>query len=112
MAYAPIPDRTLVAIVTDEAYRSAYLRAEVSDDDGTDNQNVPFVGGQWHHVCMAFEAAKADILFLKHACSILRHSSNSVCGFSMMEQVLLCALWPTENWLCSSINHIQGWMTV
>ena len=55
MAYAPIPDRTLVAIVTDEAYRSAYLRAEVSDDDGTDNHNVHFVGGQWHHVCMAFE---------------------------------------------------------
>ena len=105
MAYAPIPDRTLVAIVTDEAYRSAYLR----DDD---NHNVPFVGGQWHHICMAFEAAKADILFLKHTCSILTHSSNPECGFSMMEQVLLCALWPTENWLCSSINHIQGWMTV
>ena len=81
MAYAPIPDRTLVAIVTDEAYRSAYLRAEVSDDDGTDNQNVPFVGGQWHHVCMAFEAAKADILFLKHACSILKQSSSPVLWF-------------------------------
>ena len=28
-----------------------------------------------------------DILFLKHACSILRQSSNPVCGFSMTEQV-------------------------
>ena len=33
-----------------------------------------------------------DILFLKHACSILRQSSNPVCGFSMMEQVRLCAV--------------------
>ena len=30
----------------------------------------------------------------------------------MMEQVRLCAVWPTENWLGSSINHIQGWKTV
>ena len=35
---------------------------------------------------------------------------NPVCGFSKMEQVRLCAVWPTENWLGSSINHIQGWM--
>ena len=30
----------------------------------------------------------------------------------MMEQVRLCAVWPTENWLGSSMNHIQGWTTV
>ena len=30
----------------------------------------------------------------------------------MMEQVRLCAVWPTENWLASSLNHIQGWATV
>ena len=53
-----------------------------------------------------------DMLFLKHACSILRQSSNPVCGFSMMKQVKLCAVWSTENWLGSSVNHIQGWMTV
>ena len=35
---------------------------------------------------------QADILFLKHACSILRLSSNPVCGFSMMEQVRPCAV--------------------
>ena len=58
MAYAPIPDRTLVAFVTDEAYRSAYLRRT---EDG-DSHNVPFVGGQWHHVCMAFEVRLAIIV--------------------------------------------------
>ena len=29
-----------------------------------------------------------------------------------MEQVRLCAVLPTENWLASSMNHIQGRMTV
>ena len=37
-----------------------------------------------------------DILFLKLDSSILRESSNPGCGFSMMEQVRLCAVWPTE----------------
>ena len=36
---------------------------------------------------------RPDILFLKHDSSILRESSNPVCGFSMMEQVRLCAVW-------------------
>ena len=53
-----------------------------------------------------------DNLFLKRDSSTLRKSSNPVCGFSMREQVRLCAVWPTENWLGSSMNHIQGWMTV
>ena len=54
-----------------------------------------------------------DILFLKHSCStLIRQSSNPLCGFSMMEQVRLCAVWSTENWRGSSLNHIQGWMTV
>ena len=53
-----------------------------------------------------------DILFLKHDSSLFRQSSNTVSGFSMMEQVRLCAVWPTENWLGSSMNHIQGWKTV
>ena len=36
------------------------------------------------------------------------HSSNPVCrllrylGFSMMEQVRLCTVWPQENWLGTS----------
>ena len=29
-----------------------------------------------------------------------------------MEQIRLCAVWPRENWLGSSMNNIQGWMTV
>ena len=43
---------------------------------------------------------------------IFRQSSNPVCGFSMMEQVRLCAIKPTENRLASSVNLIQGSMTV
>ena len=39
-------------------------------------------------------------------------AANPVCGFSMMEQVRLCSVWPMENWLGSSMNHIQGSRTV
>ena len=39
--------------------------------------------------------ALPDFFFLKHDRGILRQSSNPVCGFSMMEQVRLCAVWPT-----------------
>ena len=53
---------------------------------------------------------KADILFLKRDCRVHRQSSNPVCGFSMMEQVRLCAVWSTENWHGSSMNHILGWI--
>ena len=55
---------------------------------------------------------RTDVLFLKHESRILRQSSNTVCGFSMMGQLRLCAVWPTKNWLDSSRNHIQGWMSV
>ena len=30
----------------------------------------------------------------------------------MVEQVRLCAVWPTEIWLGSSLNQILGWTTV
>ena len=50
----------------------------------------------------------ADIIFLKYDSSIFRQSSNPVCGFSTMEQVRLCDVWPADNWLGSSMNHIQG----
>ena len=30
----------------------------------------------------------------------------------MKEQVRLCAVWPMENWLSSSLSEIQGWTTV
>ena len=52
---------------------------------------------------------QTEFLALKHESRILRHSSNPVCGFSLMEQVRLCAVWPMENWLGSSLNQIQGW---
>ena len=54
----------------------------------------------------------AEFLALKHESRILGHSSNPVCGFSMMEQVILCAVWHMENWLGSSLNQLHGWTTV
>ena len=54
----------------------------------------------------------AEFLALKHKSRIIGHSSNPVCGFSMMEPVRLCAVWPMENWLGSSLNQMQGWTTV
>ena len=47
------------------------------------------------------------VSILKHESRILRQSSNPVCGFSMMGQVRLCAVWPMENGLGSSLNHIR-----
>ena len=55
---------------------------------------------------------QTDFLALKHESRILGHSSNPVCGFSLMDQVRPCAVWPTENWLGSSMNNIQSWMIV
>ena len=56
-------------------------------------------GSQMWQPRLPFFLLHPDVLFLKHECSILRQSSNPVCGFAMMEQVRLCAVWPTENWL-------------
>ena len=52
-----------------------------------------------------------EFLALKHESRILGYSSNPVCCFSMTEQVRLCAVWPMENWLGSSFNHLQDWTT-
>ena len=54
----------------------------------------------------------AKFLALKQESRILGHSSDPACGFSMMDHVRLCAVWHMENWLDSSLNHIQGWITV
>ena len=51
-----------------------------------------------------------EFLALKHESRILGYSSNPVCCFSMTEQVRLCAVWPMENMLGTSLNHIHGWM--
>ena len=56
-------------------------------------------------------ASTKVFLALKHDRSILRQSSNPVCGFSMMEQVRLRAVWPMEIWLGNSMK-IQGWTTI
>ena len=53
-----------------------------------------------------------EFLALRHKSRLLGLSSNPVCGFFVMEQVRLCAVWPTENWLGSSLNQIQGWTAV
>ena len=58
--------------------------------------NATYFEGQSNR---ADERICPDILFLKHVGSILRQSSNPVSGFSMMEQVRLCAVWSTLNWL-------------
>ena len=60
----------------------------------------------------ALEEEEAEFLALKHESRIIGHSSNPVGGFYMMEQVGLCAGWPMENWLGSSLNKIQGWTAV
>ena len=52
------------------------------------------------------------LALLKHESRILGHSSNPVCGFSILEQVRLSAVWPIENWIGSSLNKIQGWTDV
>ena len=53
-----------------------------------------------------------EFLALKHDSRILGHSSHPVCGFPMMEQVRLCAVWPIENWLGYSLNQTQCRTTV
>ena len=49
---------------------------------------------------------EAEFLALKHESRILGHASNPACGFSMMKEVRLCAVWPMENWLGTSLNKI------
>ena len=84
------------AVSDDQAAKESYPHL---DDDG--NCMAYKEGGRW-----------AEFLALKHERRILGHSSNPVCGISMTEQVRLCAVWPTDNWLGSSLNQIQGWTTV
>ena len=61
------------------------------------------------HVASFSPPMKAEFLALKHESRILGHSPNLVCGLSMMAHG---AVRPMENWLGSSLNHIQGWTTV
>ena len=38
-----------------------------------------------------------EFLALKHESRILGHGFNPVCGFSMLEKVRICAVWPMAN---------------
>ena len=51
------------------------------------------------------EVVLSDVLFLKHESSILRQSSNPVCGLSMTEQVRLCAVCPWRTGLLFHEPH-------
>ena len=67
------------------------------------------------HTCFARTCrieGRKQMSALKHDSKIFRQSSNLVCGLSMLEEAWLCPVWPSENWLCSSWNHIQDWVTV
>ena len=54
----------------------------------------------------------ADIIFLKHACSIIRQSSNPVCGSWNCQASSPWAKQHRAEPVPSWRNHIQGWMTV
>ena len=55
--------------------------------------------------------AKQTSSFQSMRVAYLDHSSNPVCGFSMMELVRLCTVWPQENWLgTSKTTYRVGWM--
>ena len=51
-----------------------------------------------------YDIIKADNLFLKHSSSILKQSSNPVCGFSTSSVLF----GPRRT----GMNHIQGWIIV
>ena len=48
----------------------------------------------------------AEFHALKDESRILGYPSNPVSGFSMMEWVRLCAVWPMENRLGPSLNRV------
>ena len=62
----------------------------------------------------AMAAFYSDIVVPEHESSIFRSFiQRPVCGFSMMEQVRLCAVWPTENKLgTSKTTYRVGWMSL
>ena len=74
-----------------QRYRTPRLEEKKEDDR--------LALSQLHIVCCL-----PDFLALNHKSRIIRHPYNPVCGFSMMEQVILCAVWLMKNWLGSSLN--------
>ena len=50
---------------------------------------------------------EAEVKSLKRESKISGHSSYLVCGFPMIEQVGIHAVWPMDNWLCFSTNKCR-----
>ena len=89
--------------------RSSFSLSLLLESFGDSNRYHFSKARQIHHFR---RLSLSELLALKHESRILRQSSNPVCGLSVMKQVRLCAVCPTENWLGSSVNQIQCWMTV
>ena len=74
--------------VTDVMWKLLYLHVASEVVGGVADLEVPGAT-----VCARRALCRAVlqpyVLFVKHACSILRQSSNPECGFSMMEQGLI-----------------------
>ena len=49
-----------------------------------------------------------EVLALKLESRNFRQPTNPASGFSVLEQVRFFAIWPTDNWLGSSLNQMQG----
>ena len=93
------------------------LKLKLGKNYHSNNSIWPAVRHVWYAhsrslLLLLHKTYKAEFLALKHECRILRHSTNPVFCFSIMEQGRLCAVWSMENWLSSFLNQIQGWTTV
>ena len=84
----------------------------VMENEGGEQTNDNRREAQRYRIRTSEGHSQTEFLALKHESRILGHPSNPVCGFFVMEQVYLCAVWFMDNWLGSSLNHIQGWTTV
>ena len=71
----------------------ARVRPQVNDEVGGAAEALPADVALFQRPRLGrVQQLRADILFLKHDSSIFRQSSNPVCGFSMLEEVRLCAV--------------------
>ena len=87
-----------------EWYIKGYVKGEICiSKPGNDALNEWYLTGK---ICaepffptevLSIKGSMPEFLALKHKSRILGHSPNPVFGFSMMEQVRLCAVWSMEN---------------
>ena len=87
-----------------------YNKHRQTDANVTDLDCLPFFlsGFNLSSVMSEQLGSSPELLALKHESRILGHSSNPECGFSMMKQVMLCAVWTMENWLGASKEPHTG----